>query len=346
MDSPQDHRDRPDSASTVLTAPEADARPDGPGPKRTVVDEPTRIDRVFGAVTAGAAITVLVLLCLVGLFLLIRSRPALESEGFSFFTQTDWQPDGDPPTLGVLGLVNGTILVGLIAAGIAIPLGVCAALFITDYAPRRWRGALTSLIDLLAAIPSLLYGIWGFLYFGSQLAPISAFIARHFGWIPFFRTDEGAAFTGSMFIAGAVVSLMVLPIIASVTREVFSQTPVGEKEAALALGGTRWGMIRTVVLPYGRGGIIGGSMLGLGRALGETIAVSLLLPQVPIVSLRVLQDGGATISGFIAKRAGSNEFNTSGLMAAGLVLFVLTLVTNSLASIVISRSRSGQGVDA
>jgi phosphate transport system permease protein len=148
-----------------------------------------------------------------------------------------------------------------------------------------------------------------------------------------------------MFIAGIVVALMVVPIQASVVREVFAQTPPGEKEAALALGGTRWGMVRAVVLPYGFGGIVGGSMLGLGRALGETIAVKLLLPQVPQITDKILQNGGATVSGFIAARAGGDAFTVSGLMAAGLVLFVLTLGTNLLASIVVSRSRSGAGVD-
>jgi phosphate transport system permease protein len=138
---------------------------------------------------------------------------------------------------------------------------------------------------------------------------------------------------------------MTLPIVASVVREVFAQTPPGEKEAALALGSTRWGMIRTVVLPFGRGGIIGGSMLGLGRALGETIAVALLLPQVPQISSHILQNGGATVSGFIARRAGGDDFTNSGLMAAGLVLFIMTLATNMIASVVVSRSRSGAGVD-
>ena len=139
---------------------------------------------------------------------------------------------------------------------------------------------------------------------------------------------------------------MVIPIVASITRAVFSQTPPGEKEAALALGSTRWGMVRTVVLPFGRGGIIGGSMLGLGRALGETIAVVFLLPQVPEVSRQILQEGGATISGFIALRAGGNSFTVSGLMAAGLVLFLITLSTNLIASTIVSRSRSGAGVEA
>jgi phosphate transport system permease protein len=322
-------------------APAAAPVPD----RREVVDVPTRPDRIFTRIATTAGISVLVILALVGLFLLIRSQAAFEAMGWAFFTTVEWRTDIVPPSIGVLGLVCGTVLVALIAVAIAIPLGVCAALFITEYASLRVRKWLTSLVDLLAAIPSLLYGIWGFLYLSAQIEPLSRFLATYFGWIPIFATEDNANFSGSMFIAGIVVSLMVLPIIASVTREVFAQTPPAEKEAALALGGTRWGMVRSVVLPYGRGGIIGGSMLGLGRALGETIAVALLLPQVPEVTARILENGGATIAGFIALRAGGDDFTVSGLMAAGLVLFVMTLATNMLASMVISRSRSGAGVE-
>jgi phosphate transport system permease protein len=318
-----------------------------PRTPRTITDEPSRTDKVFNLVTTSAGAVVLALLGLIGVFLLLRGRKAFDEAGWSFFTRVEWNTTGTHPQIGVLGLLTGTVIVAIIAVTIAIPLGVCAALFITDYAPPRLRSALTSLIDLLAAIPSLLYGIWGFLLLGNQIAPLSEFLARHFGWIPIFRTDnDNVKFVQSMFIAGIVVSLMVLPIIAAITREVFSRTPPGEKEAALALGGTRWGMIRTVVLPFGRGGIIGGSMLGLGRALGETIAVSLLLPQAPLLTARILQAGGSTISGFIALRAGGDEFTASGLMLAGLVLFVLTLATNMIASVVIARSRSGVGVEA
>jgi phosphate transport system permease protein len=315
------------------------------GAPRTVDDRPTASDRLFALATSTSGLIVLLLLALVGLFLLLRSRDALDVAGWSFFGRVEWRTDVDPPEIGVLGLVAGTVQVAVIAVTIAVPLAVCAALFITEYASGRWRGVLTGLIDLLAAIPSLLYGIWGFLMLGSQLAPLSAFLSRHLDWLPVFAVGENPQFVQSMFIAGVVVSLMVLPITASVTREVFAQTPPGEKEAALALGGTRWGMIRMVVLPYGRAGIVGGSMLGLGRALGETIAVALLLPQIPVLTWRVLESGGATVSGFIANRAGADEFTTSGLMAAGLVLFGLTLATNMGASVIVSRSRSGAGVE-
>lgn len=296
--------------------------------------------------TFASGIIVLVLLVLVGVFLLLQSRLAIDTSGpWTFLTRIEWRTDVQPPRIGVLGLLAGTVLVAVVAVAIALPLGVCAALFITEYASARLRRSLTALVDLLAAVPSLLFGIWGFLFLSAQIVPISEFLTDHFGWFPLFATDPGASLTSSMFIAGVVVSLMVLPIVASVVREVFAQAPPGEKEAALALGSTRWGMIRTVVLPYGKGGIIGGGMLGLGRALGETIVVALLLPQVPELSAKILQNGGATVAGFIAQRAGGDDFTVSGLMAAGLVLFAITLSTNMIASVVVSRSRSGAGVE-
>lgn len=315
---------------------------------RLVHDEPSRADRRFNQVTFAAGFSVLVILTLVGFFLLWQSRDALQLTGpWQFLTREEWRTDVVPPRIGVWGLLAGTILVALVAIVVAVPFGVVCALFITEYSSARTRRWLTGIVDLLAAIPSLLFGLWGFLFLSDKVIPVSRFLSDHFGWIPFFATDstDDANLTGSMFIAGIVVSLMVIPIVTSVVREVFAQTPPGEKEAALALGSTRWGMIRAVVLPYGRGGIIGGSMLGLGRALGETIAVAILLPGVPEATIRILQNGGATISGFIANRAGADAFTTSGLLAAGLVLFVITLATNLVASVMVSRSRSGVGVE-
>jgi phosphate transport system permease protein len=313
---------------------------------RVIVQEPSQIDRWFDRVTLWSGLFVLVLLTLVGLFLLLRSTKALNVTGvWNFLTTTTWRTDVHPPRIGVLGLLTGTVLVAFIAILIAVPFGVLSALFITEYSTPKSRRYLTALVDLLAAIPSLLFGIWGFLVLSKQIVPLSAWLGKHLGWIPIFHTGSGARLTGSIFIGGIVVSLMTLPIIASVVREVFAQTPPGEKEAALALGATKWGMIRSVVLPFGRGGIIGGTMLGMGRALGETIALALLLPQVAQVNFKILENGGATVSGFIARRAGSDAFTTSGLMAAGLVLFILTLGTNMIASVVVSRSRSGVGVE-
>lgn len=313
---------------------------------RSVVDRPGRADRIFDGLSWSAGVSVLALLTTVGVFLLLRSREAIEPTGvWTFLTRVEWRTDVLPQRIGVLGLLSGTVIVAVIAVLLAVPLGVLAALFITEYSSARLRRVLVGLVDLLAAVPSLLFGVWGFLFLSNQIVPLSRWLGEHLGWFPPFTTETGRDLTGSMFIAGVVVALMVLPIVASVSREVFSQTPPGEKEAALALGSTRWGMIRTVVLPYGRGGVVGSAMLALGRALGETIAVALLLPQVPGISGRILEYGGATVSGFIAVRAGADSFTLSGLMAAGLVLFVITLGTNMLASIVVARSRSGVGVD-
>jgi phosphate transport system permease protein len=317
--------------------------------RRVVTEVPSVVDRRFNAITLGSGIAVLVLLLLVGAFLLIQSSDAISQTGvLRFLTRTEWRTDVQPPSIGVMGLLTGTVLVALVGVVIAVPLSVLCALAITEYSTARRRKWLVGVVDLLAAVPSLLFGLWGFLYLSDKIIPISTWLTQNLGFIPIFSTQENASLTGSIFIAGIIVGLMVLPIITSVTREVFSQTPAGEKEAALALGGTRWAMIRSVVLPYGRGGIIGGSMLGLGRALGETIAVALLLPQVPQRigdSIHILQNGGATVSGFIANRAGADAFTTSGLMAAGLVLFIITLATNMIASVVVARSRSGAGVE-
>ncbi len=335
------------SGTTVAEPPTVESR--DTRTRRVIVEVPSAVDRRFNAITMGAGISVLVLLTLVGLFLLLQSREAISEVGiWNFLTTTSWRTDVQPPQVGVLGLLFGTVLVALVAVAIAVPLSIFCALAITEYSTVKRRKWLVGVVDLLAAVPSLLFGLWGFLYLSDKIVPISLWLTQNFGWFPLFSTKENANLTGSIFIAGIVVALMVLPIITSVVREVFSQTPPGEKEAALALGGTRWGMIRSVVLPFGRGGIIGGAMLGLGRALGETIAVALLLPQVPQKfgeAIHILQNGGATVSGFIANRAGADSFTTSGLLAAGLVLFVITLATNMIASVVVSKSRSGAGVE-
>ena len=329
--------------STITSVVEPEAAVPVP---RDISDPPTRADRAFARATSGAGLVVFLLLVLIGTFLVVRASGTFSSQGLSFLTRVEWTTNATTKQIGVLGLLAGTIIVAVIAVTIAVPVGTMAALYITTYANARLRGVLTAFVDLLAAVPSLLYGIWGAAFLGNQMIPLSRWISRHGSWFPPFRTTgEDPSLTGTFFIAGVVVSLMVLPITTSVAREVFAQAPVGEKEAALALGGSRWGMVRRVVLPYGRGGIVGGAMLGLGRALGETIAVSLLLPQIPKLGWRILENGGGTISGFIAQRGASDDFTVSGLMAAGLVLFVLTLGTIQVASVVISRSRSGAGVD-
>jgi phosphate transport system permease protein len=326
--------------------PSALGGPPGDSPRAITLNR-TRGDRVFRALCLAAGMSTLVVLALIGAFLLQRSLPALRAAGWSFFTTQNLPPIPIAgQQFGIAALIFGTVVISLIALVIAAPVSVATALFISEYAPRALRRPLTSIIELLAAVPSLIYGLWGFAFLQPRMVGVSAWLNAHLSFIPIFRVDE-ALFTSSPFIAGTVLALMVVPIATSVMREVFSQAPPGEKEGALALGATRWGMIRAVVLPFGRGGIIGGAMLGLGRALGETIAVALIISASFQISPHILQSGGNTIPATILLRFGEagHGLGLSVLMAAGLTLFALTLVVNMLASVVVARSRSGKGVE-
>ena len=288
---------------------------------------------------------VLVIMGLIALFLFIHGFGAIRRGGLGFFTGSKWVPESG--TFGIAALMVGTILIAVVALVLAVPVAIGTALFLTDYAPSWLRRPMTSLVDLLAAIPSLVYGIWGFIILQPREIKISRWLTTHLGFIPVFHTS-GASYASSTFIAGTVVGVMVMPTATAVMREVFSQAPPGEREGALALGGTKWGMIRKVVLPFGRGGIVGGTMLGLGRALGETIAVVLIIsPSFDIHGLlRPLDSGGNSIAALIVNKffEGSDNAKTA-LIGAGLVLFVMTLIVNVFASMIVSRSRSGSAVE-
>ncbi|MBV9950771.1 MAG: phosphate ABC transporter permease subunit PstC [Acidimicrobiia bacterium] len=305
--------------------------------------ERSRPDRVYRGVVRSAGIAVLVIMALIGLFLLSEGLPALKEAGFSFLTEQKWNPNEG--RFGIASILLGTVMIALVALVIAVPVSIAAALFVTEYAPRKVRGVLTSTIDVLAAVPSLIYGLWGRFFLQPRLVPVSEWLTSHLGFVPIFHTTTDL-FGGTAFTAGVVVSLMTIPITTAVVREVFSQAPPGEKEGALALGGTRWGMIRSVVLPFGRGGIIGGSMLGLGRALGETIAVTLIISPIYDHMWQILDRGGNSISALIALRfSESSDKEIHALMAAGLALFIMTLVVNAIASTIVSRSRSGAATE-
>ncbi len=308
-----------------------------------------RPDRIFRGLALGAGISVLAIMLLVGFFLAIRATDALGTAGWSFFTEQAWEPDAG--RFGIAAIIFGTVLIAVVAIAVAVPLASACALYITQYAPQRVRSTLISLVDLMAAIPSIVFGLWGFFWLQGEVVPVARWISQNFGFIPFL-TVEGAdpsdplapttVFTSSTFIAGLVVAMMITPIITSIMREVFDQAPVGEREGALALGATRWSMIRAVVLPFGRAGMIGGSMLGLGRALGETIAVYIIISPVFVMQPRILENGAISVSSLIALRYGeATEFGLSALMAAGLTLFLMTLVVNFAASLIVARSRSG-----
>jgi phosphate transport system permease protein len=328
-------------AITTTTPPSPASR----GPRQIMNNRPAG-DRRFRAMATAGGLTTLILLVLIGIFLLSSAWPALRHMGLHFFTTFEWTPTETGGTFGVGALLYWTVTIAVIAMIFAVPVSICIALFITEFAPIKIRRPLTSLVDLLAAIPSIIYGLWGFFFLMPRMVGIGYWLHAHLGFIPFFHADL-PQFSLSAFNAGTVLAIMVVPIATSVMREVFSQAPPGEKEGALALGATRWGVIRSVVLPFGRGGIIGGSMLGLGRALGETIAVAFLISPLFDIRPSVIQAGANSIASNIFNAFGESfsGMKLSALMASGVVLFALTLTVNMLASMIVGRSRSGTGVE-
>ncbi|HEX3508861.1 MAG TPA: phosphate ABC transporter permease subunit PstC [Candidatus Dormibacteraeota bacterium] len=316
--------------------------------RRTIVTRRATADLIYRSLASGAGILTLVLLVLIGLFLVFQSAPAFRLAGLNFLTTKAWQPDGTTHQFGIEAIMYWTLVIAVIALVIAVPVSIATALFINEYAPRSTRRTLTALVDLLAAVPSVIYGIWGLVFLEAYLVQVASWLTDNASFIPIFKTDI-PIYAGSAFIAGVVVSLMVQPICTSVMREVFAQAPPAEREAALALGATRWGMIRTVVLPFGAGGMIGGSMLGLGRALGETIAVALIISPVTVITFppQILGTGANSVAALIALQFGeaSRTYGIPALMAAGLSLFVVTLLVNFVASLIVARSRSGKGVE-
>jgi phosphate transport system permease protein len=321
-------------------------------------DVPVRhapVDRIFRVVGTGAGTAVLAIMVLVGAFLTINAIDAISSVGVvDFVTTEEWAPETN--TFGIAAVLTGTVLISLVALIFAVPLAIGAALFITELATGRLRTTMRSLIDLMAAVPSLVYGLWGLAWLQIHLVPFSEWLSTYFGWLPIFAVNgadpdnplpNAALYTSSTFIAGLVVAMMIVPIMTSIMVESFSRAPQGEREGAYALGATKWGMIRRVVLPFGKGGIIGGVMLGLGRALGETIAVYLIISPRYEINFHVLENGTNSVAAMIALRYGeANAFSMSALMAAGLALFLLTMAINFTASTIIARSRSGAESEA
>lgn len=321
---------------------------------RTVATGRGLSDRVFRGGSLVSGLIVLAIMAAVGVFLLIEAAEALRVTGASFVTTAEWQPDRGE--FGIAAVLTGTIAIALVAVTIAVPIALGTALFITYVAPARSRSTLISLVDLMAAVPSVVYGLWGLFLLQGHIITLSRWLATWASWIPIFKVTGAdptsplaneTVYTASAFIAGVVVAMMVMPIQCSIMREVLSQVPAGEREGAFALGATRWGMLRNVALPFARGGIIGGTMLGLGRAMGETIAVLLIISPRFDINHHVLEAGGNSVSSLIALRySESSGFGLSALMAAGLALFALTLAINFTASAFVARSRSGASTEA
>lgn len=304
------------------------------------VAHPTRADRIFRIIATVAASISLIIVVTTLVFMIKESRLAFQHAGYiKFFTTSIWNPSVG--RFGVLGMLEGTLMIAAVAMVIAVPGGVGMALFINEYAPAKIRPGLTSMIDLLAALPSLIFGMWALFALKDHLLPVSRFLGQHLSVLPFLKIDDQATLVGSTFIAGVVVSLMALPIITSVTRDVMAQAPREQCEGALALGGTRWGMIRSVILPFSRSGIVGASMLGFGRALGETIAVAIIIGSSGIeFNGHVLESGASSIAALIATHFGeAGKLEQSGLVAAGLALFLLTFAVNFFARLIVKRSQ-------
>ena len=296
-----------------------------------------RGDRLFRGLSTGGALLTFVLIVAIGGFLVIEAVPALRDNTANFLTSSEWSPDGQPVAFGIAALAFGTVVSSVLALVIAVPVAVGAALFIAFYAPRRVAAPFAYMIDLLAAVPSVVFGLWGLYALMPPMVRVSGWLDAALGWIPLFHSVTGA-YGRSMFVAGVILAIMILPIISAISREVLIQVPVSQREASLALGATRWQMLRTAALPFARSGIVSAAMLGLGRALGETIAVALVLSASYRVSWHILEPGGNTFAANIALKFGeSGSIGRGALIASGLVLFAITLVVNLAARYVVVR---------
>jgi phosphate transport system permease protein len=296
-------------------------------------------DRIFSGLATGSGILVVGLILLVAVFLVSQAVPSLKDDKANFLTDRVWEVNAGSVAFGIPDLLYVTVASSLIAMIIAVPVAICVALFLTLYAPRRLATPFAYLVDLLAAVPSIIYGLWGLLVFAPYIRPVQTFLGNRLSWIPLFKLP---ASTGTIFIASVVLAIMILPIVTALSREVFAQTPRTHIEGALALGATKWEMIRTAVLPYGTSGVVSAAMLGLGRALGETIAVTIIVSTNPGAFRFSLFSGGETFASKIANNAA--EFDTplkaGAYIAAGLVLFILTFAVNAAARIIIERRKA------
>lgn len=316
---------------------------------REISTEPRRSDKVFRGVVTTGGLSSLFILGLIAIFLAYRGFEVFREEGLGFITQADWSVTIDESgsivesNFGLSAMLVGTILCALIAVVIAVPISVLSALFLNFYAPQWLKKILVAVIDMMAAFPSILFGIWGFLVLMPSAEYWARLINKYLGWIPLFEVNP-FFFTRSPFVAGVVLAIMIIPIITSVSREIFAQAPLDRIQAAFALGATRWAMIKAVVIPHGRSGVVGGAMLGLGRAMGETVAVFTVLNIVFQVNWHILLGAGGNVASLIIlKFSEAGDYEIKALMAAGLVLFLLTLAVNAIADVIVkSTGKSGK----
>lgn len=313
----------------------ADRTETQPAAPRLADAKPSAGERVFRVMAVAAGSTVVITIALIAVFLLIRAVPSLQANSANFFTTATFSTGGvGGLAFGIRDLLMVTVLSSLFALSLAVPTSISIAVFLTRYAPRRLARPFGVVVDLLAAVPSIIFGLWGIFVLAPILVPVARFLRDHLSWFFLFaKGNVSLAGGGTIFTGGIVLAVMILPIITSVSREVFRQTPVAHIEAAQALGATRWEVVRMAVLPYGRSGVIAASMLGLGRALGETIAMLIILRAAPRPGNWSLFDGGYTFASKIASAASefSEPLPTGAYIAAGFALFVLTFVVNAAA---------------
>jgi len=306
------------------------------------------MDRAFRYLAVSAGVLILLVLAAVAAFLVVQGAPALTSGDLA--AQVNWIPSGGTLWTVVGPLVFGTVLAALVSLVIAVPVSIGIALFISHYAPRRIAAALGYVVDLLAAIPSVVFGLWGVLVLAPAVQPLWQAGVDVLGWIPLFAGDANGLASNPprvLMTASLVLAVMILPIITAVSREVFLQTPRLHEEAALALGATRWELVRMTVLPFGRSGIVSASMLGLGRALGETMAVLMILSPGLLYSFKLLvASQQQTIAANIAARFNdADNIGRSTLIATGLALFVITLLVNMAARAIVARRKDFSGAN-
>lgn len=310
--------------------------------KRKFESKRPPVDQTLHTVVTAFAFASLVILGAIAGFLLFRGFQVFSDFGFGFVTKSEWMGSGssdDPYRFGIAPMIVGSFVISILAVIIALPLSVGTALFVEFYIPPRLKSIVVSAIDLAAAIPSVVYGLWGAYVLSPLAVGWAKSLEKFFGWFPLFSADKFRVFDGSPFIGALVLAVMISPIITSVAREIFSQTPRDLIDGARALGGEKSAAIRHVVLPFGKNGVVGGAMLGLGRALGETVAIFLVLNIVFKVNLRVLMTGGGNVASMIALKFGeASPYEIKALLASGFVLFVMTLIVNFAASGIVNWS--------
>ncbi|WP_448315613.1 phosphate ABC transporter permease subunit PstC [Streptomyces sp. CO7] len=344
------HPDRtPRDERTPVTAPDRNAAPDPDAAPASVTSAPRtatrRGDRVFLGLSRGSGILLLAVMAAIAVFLSYRAALAISRDQGNFLTTFEWDPNSTEPVFGIAVLAFGTVVSSVIAMLIAVPVAVAIALFLTHYAPRKLSGPIAYVVDLLAAVPSIVYGLWGALVLVPHMNGLFSWLDTYLGWTGILAWQGGAP--RSMLTVGILLAIMILPVITNVSREVFRQVPKAHEEAALALGATRWEVVRMSVLPFGRSGVISASMLGLGRALGETMAVATVLSPSFDIQASLLDPGGGTFAQNIASKFGeANEQGRDALIASGLVLFVITLVVNGAARMIIARRKEYSGANA